>query len=245
MKAALIKNEGYNIDTPDERYQLEVVKVVDVSSTYALNDFRKNFGYEYAIPVDGNVEVGMLFDPDNYTILDRENGSQVYPPISATEEINKLQNELAELTYNVDEDSLTLDELKDYLIRKNKKNLSDYLYNHPMEYNGKSYTITEDKQNQLTGILNAYQYAKAIGVELPLTWNETGGVCELYTFEELVEIYLQMLAVVKPIVTYQQHQEIEIRNAESKETAQAVDITFDNFVAEETVDENITETENN
>lgn len=236
MKAALIKNEGYNIDTSDEHYQLEVVKIVDVSSTYALNDFCKNFEYEYAIPVDGNVKVGMLFDSDNFTILDRENGNQIYPPISATEEIAKLQNEIAELTYNVDEDSLSLSELKDYLIRKNKKNLSNYLYNHPMEYNGKSYTITEEKQNQLTGILNAYQYAKAIGVDLPLTWNETGGVCEPYTFEELIEIYLQMLAVVKPIVTYQQHQEIEIRNAQSKEEVQSIDISFDSFTAEETID---------
>lgn len=228
MKCAIIKSITYQQGTANEYSRLQVTNVIEVSNEVSLKDSKVNFDALYAIAVDSNVKVGMIYDPENDNISD-ENGNVVYPPKSASQEIATLTDVIKELTYNVDEDKLTLEELKEYLIKKNKKNLSEYLYDHPMTYNDKQYTITEEKQNQLTGVLNAYNYAKAIGVDIPLTWNETGGLCETYTFEQLVAIYLQMLNVVKPIVTYQQEHEIKIRNAKTKEEALAVDITFDNY----------------
>lgn len=228
MKAALIKKVIIDQGLDCESSYYTVDKIADVSSRQSADDLAKNFSYDYVMIVDQSVKKGMIFNPES-NIITNVQGDTVYPPTSATENISKLQNEIAELTYNVDESKLSLEELKDYLIRKNKKNLSDYLYNHPMTYNNKTYTITEDKQSQLTGLLQAYQYAKAIGLDIELSWNETGGECTPYTFEELVEIYLQMLNIVKPIVTYQQHIEIEIRNAETKEEIQAIDITFENY----------------
>ena len=230
MKCAIIRAITYNENCENEYTKLQVTNIIEVTNQTSMNDSRINFEGLYAVAVDGNVKVGMIYDPDKNTISD-ETGSVVYPPVSAAQEIATLTDVIKELTYNVDEDKLTLDELKEYLIKKNKKNLSEYLYDHPMTYNDKQYTITEEKQNQLTGVLNAYNYAKAIGVDIPLTWNETGGLCESYTCEQLVAIYLQMLNVVKPIVTYQQEHEIEIRNAKTKEEALAVDITFDNYNA--------------
>lgn len=229
MKGAIVKSIVYNENCGDAEYtKLQVTNIIEVTNSTSLNDSRVNFDGLYAVAVDGNVSVGNIYDPDTNSFFD-DSGLKVYPPESAIQEIAALTDTINELTYNVDEDKLTLDELKEYLIKKNKKNLSDYLYKHPMTYNDKQYTITEEKQNQLTGILNAYNYAKAIGVDIPLTWNQTGGLCESYTFEQLVAIYLQMLNVVKPIVTYQQEQEIKIMNAKTKEEALAVDITFDRY----------------
>lgn len=233
MKGALIKVFGSNVGLSDESYKYVVDRLCDVTNLVSLNDMRKNYDCEYGIPCDSTVKVGMLYNPETNIISDTD-GNQVFPPKSATEEINTLNDIINELTYNVDENSLSLDDLKEYLIKKNKKNLEQYLYDHPMIVNTaegktKTYTITEDKQNQLTGVLNAYTYAKAIGVDIPLTWNETNGLCEPYTFEALVGLYLQMLNTVKPIVTYQQEQEIKIREALTKEEVQAIDIDFSDY----------------
>lgn len=233
MKGALIKVVGSNVGLSDESYKYIVDRICDVTNLVSLNDMRKNYDCEYGIPCDSTVKVGMLYNPETNIISDID-GNQVFPPKSATEEINTLNDIINELTYNVDENSLSLNDLKEYLIKKNKKNLEQYLYDHPMvitteDGKTKTYTITEDKQNQLTGVLNAYTYAKAIGVDIPLTWNETNGLCEPYTFETLVGLYLQMLNTVKPIVTYQQEQEIKIRKALSKEEAQAIDIDFSDY----------------
>lgn len=246
MKGALIKSIFYDMsNVPDKEsyYQLEVTQIVDVSSEYSLEDFRKNTGCAYALPVSDDVKLFMVYDPDKGIICDNTTGERVYPPLSSEEEIKRLKNEIAELTYDVDESQLTLDELKDYLIRKNKKNLEDYLFNNPMVIDGKTYTVTSDKQNQLTGMLNAYTYAQAIGVTVPLSWNETGEECTPYTFEELVALYLQMLNYVKPIVTYQQHNEILIRTATTAEEAQAIDIDFKKYGVEES-EETVEETGN-
>ena len=232
LKGALIKSifykGGINGDGED-MYRLEVERVVEVSSEMSLKDIKKMGEYPYAIIVDENVKPGMIYNPETDAIY-TWTGYRVYPPASTIETINKLVNEVNEITYNVDTSSLTLDELKDYLIRKNKYNLEKYLDNHPMlDESGRVYTVTSDKQNQLTGVLNAYTLARAAGMEVPLTWNERGQECTPYAFEELVALYLQMLAYVKPIVTYQQHAEIEIKGAETKEAALAVDIDFEGY----------------
>lgn len=229
LKGALIKSifykGGINGDGED-MYRLEVERVVEVSSEMSLKDIKKMGDYPYAMIVDDNVKPGMIYNPETDAIY-TWTGYRVYPPASTIETINKLVNEVNEITYNVDTSSLTLDELKDYLIRKNKNNLEKYLDSHPMlDEAGRVYTVTSDKQNQLTGVLNAYTLARAVGMEVPLTWNERGQECTPYAFEELVSLYLQMLAYVKPIVTYQQHAEIEIKAAETIEAALAVDIDF-------------------
>ena len=231
MKGALIKSifykGGINGDEED-MYRLEVERVVEVSSEMSLKDIKNIGEYPYAVAVDDSVTPGMIYDPETDTIS-TWSGVRVYPPVSTTETIRKLVSEVNEITYNVDTSSLTLEELKDYLIKKNKNNLERYLENHPMVTNGKTYTVTSDKQNQLTGVLNAYTLAQAAGMEIPLTWNETGEECTPYTFEELVGLYLEMLAYVKPIVTYQQHAEISIRNAQTVEEVMAIDIDFTGY----------------
>ena len=220
MLGALIRE----FNSEEKPYYL-VEQIVDVSSYASLNDIKNILNYSHAIAVDETVKVGMSFiDGVIYN-----NKEQIYPSPTAMEQITKLSNVISEITYSVDENSLDVDALKTYFIKKNKNNLAEYLENHPMTFNEKVYTITEDKQNQLTGILNAYTYANAVGLNIELSWNEMGEECKPYTFEELVAIYLQMLNVVKPIVTYQQHTEIAIKNATTKEELLLIDITFKDY----------------
>lgn len=226
MLGALIRE--INSDGEDTFYIVE--KVVQVSNLVSLMDIKNMLNYAYAVAVDETVKEDMIYKGG--IIYDRQTNDQVYPPLSAVEQIEKLNNIIAELTYNVDTSTLDVPALKDYLIKKNKKNLEDYFYDHPMCVNGKYYTITEDKQNQATGVIQAYVLAQQFGVTdlLPqLTWNETSGECTPITLQDLYMLYLQMLAVAKPIVSYQQHTETLIRTAEDRDTLLAIDITFDNY----------------
>lgn len=216
-------------DTDDEQYY-EVDKVVKFSNRSSADDYMRISQYEDMIVVDGSVRPGMRFDSETRIITDR-NGVQVFPIPTMQETVEGLNDVVKEITYNVDEKKLTLGELKEYLIKKSKKNLQEYLASHPMTVGEKTFSITEGKQNQLTGMLNAYKYAQSINMEIPLTWNETGGVCEPYSYDELVNIYLHMLETVKPIVTYQQTMEIKINEAKTKEEVYSVDVTFDEYVA--------------
>ena len=227
MKGALIKKVHYDMSaTNKESYdQYEVNLVVDITDKKSLEDFRRNMDYDYAVVVNDDVRVFNLYDPQTGIFTDTA-GNRIYPPLTYDETVFKLAREVAELNFTVNTNELTLDELKDYMIRKNKNNLERYLFNNPMVYKNKTYTVTSDKQNQLTGVLQAYNYAKAIGIDIPLTWNETGEECTSYTFEELVTLYLKILEYVKPIVTYQQHNEIRIREAKTVDEVLAIDIDF-------------------
>ena len=58
-------------------------------------------------------------------------------------------------------------------IKKSKSDLEAYLLSHPLQWtDGETYSITEDKQNQLMGTLMAAQ----LDGKKP-EWNTSGGVC--------------------------------------------------------------------
>lgn len=231
IRAAVINYmDTWNDSTNEMIRELRVEKILEIEEMKTLNELRRNFHWPYLIVVNADVREMMYFDSDR-GIITNEYGTQVYPPLTPDESLALMKEAVDELTFNVDISKLTLEELKDYLIKKNKKNLEDYLLNHPMVVDGRTYTVTSDKQAQLTGVLNAYNYARDIGITIPLTWNETDRECETYTYEQLVQLYLNMLNYVKPIVTYQQHIETQIREAISVEAVLALDINFTNYVA--------------
>ena len=221
-----------------------VMNVVNVQSEKSLKDIKDNFNYSYVLVVDETVKNGMEYVPTTGIIKDYT-GKRIYPPQTTDDKINSIVDTINTMNYNANVNNFEdLESLKTYLIGKNKKNLENYLLAHPLVINDKTYTVTSDKQNQLTGLLQAYTFGKSIGTEIPLTWNETGKECESYTFEQLVQLYLSILDYVKPIVTYQQHIEIEIREATTKEEALSADIYFLNYklnTTEETSEKSVEE----
>ena len=61
------------------------------------------------------------------------------------------------------------------------------------------------------------------GIEYPLTWNDTGSVCEEWTYDQLFLLAAEINGYVKPLVTLQQETEIAIKNAKTKEDVLSID----------------------
>ena len=127
--------------------------------------------------------------------------------------------------------NLTLEEIKNKFILKSKENLSTYLENNPLYSNchgGKYsyYTVTFEKQIQLTQKFTAHMVLTQAGIPDVITWNCTGGVCEEFTDEEIIQLIYEMNAYVTPLVSKQQHLEKDIVSCETKEELLEINIEF-------------------
>lgn len=145
--------------------------------------------------------------------------------------------------------------LKKNQILLSKKNLAKYLEEHPLlstcKYKeGKYYNITEEKQNQLTSTLASYMSdilpQLVIGMStaqvtitsmeqflltldnLPqtITWNDTGGVCEIYSYKELYTLKCEIMDTVKPLVSLQQTMEVKINECNTQEEVLNVNVEY-------------------
>lgn len=122
--------------------------------------------------------------------------------------------------------------LKEDLILKSKENLAKYLQTHPLKSychnktEGGYYNCTQEKQNELAGLLLSHNIATNLGQEDVLTWNETEKVCEVYTLEELSQLALEIKEYVKPLVSMQQHMEADIRALNTQQELKSINIEF-------------------
>lgn len=145
--------------------------------------------------------------------------------------------------------------LKKNQILLSKKNLAKYLEEHPLlstcKYEeGKYYNITEEKQNQLTSTLASYMSdilpQLVIGMStaqvtitsmeqflltlnnLPqtITWNDTGGVCETYSYKELYTLKCEIMETVKPLVSLQQTMEVKINECNTQEEVLNINVEY-------------------
>ena len=145
--------------------------------------------------------------------------------------------------------------LKKNQILLSKNNLAKYLEEHPLlstcKYEeGKYYNITEEKQNQLTSTLASYMSdilpQLVIGMStaqvtitsmeqflltldnLPqtITWNDTGGVCETYSYKELYTLKCEIMETVKPLVSLQQTMEVKINECNTQEEVLNINVEY-------------------
>ena len=127
--------------------------------------------------------------------------------------------------------NLTLEEIKNKFILKSKENLSTYLENNPLYSNCHGgeycyYTVTFEKQVQLTQKFTAHMTLIQAGIPDVLTWICTGGVCEEFTDEEIIQLIYEMNAYITPLVSKQQHLEKDIVSCETKEELLEINIEF-------------------
>ena len=121
-----------------------------------------------------------------------------------------------------------LEEAKAARIAKSKTDLSDYLLAHPLQWtDGEYYAITAEKQQQLTSKLMAATMAQQTSTPYTLTWNSTGEVCREWTLQDLSALAFAIDQRVTALVTYQQTQEVAMRNAEDMEALDAVVVDYD------------------
>ena len=120
-----------------------------------------------------------------------------------------------------------LNGIKASAIAKTKTDLEDYLASHPYTTeDGKSYSVTFEKQTLLANEIASYQLATAAKQPYQLTWNTTGDECTNMTIEEMTALALAINAYVKPLISYQQAQEVAIRNAKTIEAVLAIGVDY-------------------
>ena len=124
-----------------------------------------------------------------------------------------------------------LEPLKESRIAQSKSDLQTYLAEHPLQWtDGKYYTITAEKQQQLTSKLLSATFAQQTGTEYDLKWNDTEQVCVSWTLENLTALAFAIDARVTALVTYQQEKERQIRDAETLETLESIVVNYDEMV---------------
>ena len=108
-------------------------------------------------------------------------------------------------------------------IAQSKTDLAEYLEAHPLTWtDGEQYSITQEKQNQLTSTLAAAQ----IDGEPP-EWNTTGGQCRVWDVTELSALAVAIKNRVKALVKYQQAQEIAMNAATTMDELNAIVVDYD------------------
>ena len=120
-----------------------------------------------------------------------------------------------------------LPELKTQRINQSKTDLTAYLESHPLLWtDGQYYSITAEKQAQLTGKIMAATMAKTASKPYTLTWNSTGEVCREWTLDDLSALAFAIDARVTSLVSYQQTQEVAMRNAATQEALDAIVVDY-------------------
>ena len=121
-----------------------------------------------------------------------------------------------------------LDALKASSIAKSKTDLAAYLAAHPFQWtDGEYYSITAEKQQQLTSKIMAATMAQTLSASYTLTWNSTGEVCREWTLQDLSALAFAIDARVTSLVSYQQTQEVAMRNAATEEELNAIVVDYD------------------
>lgn len=113
-------------------------------------------------------------------------------------------------------------------IAESKAQLSDYLLCHPMQWtDGQRYAITAEKQQQLTSKIMSATLAAQTGTPYSLTWNATGEECQAWALENLTALAFAIDARVTSLVSYQQAQEVAMREASTLEALEAIPVDYD------------------
>ena len=117
----------------------------------------------------------------------------------------------------------SVDDLREQRISDSKADLAAWLAENPLAWtDGKKYSVTSEKQAQLTSALAVQQVAQSAGVERELRWNSTGDECTVWQYADLCALALAIAAYVEPRVSIQQAAEVDLRNAATAEEVLAV-----------------------
>lgn len=120
-----------------------------------------------------------------------------------------------------------LEPIKAERIAQSKADLEIYLAEHPLQWtDGEYYSITAEKQNQLTSKIMAATMAQSLSADYILTWNSTGEVCKEWTLQDLSALAFTIDARVTKLVGYQQAQEVAMRNAETLDELNAIVVDY-------------------
>ena len=122
----------------------------------------------------------------------------------------------------------SLEEEKAERIARSKDDLDAYLETHPITWtDGQQYSITREKQQQLTSKILSATLAAQTSTPYELTWNATGEECTAWTLENLAALAFAIDARVTALVSYQQAKEVAMREAATVEALTAIEVDYD------------------
>ena len=221
MEYAKVKN-GVLVLAPDT-YISEVITITDFNKDIKLME---DFGYK-PVSYDG-------FSGPEYTVK---------------EEIEELTNRIV-IHRILDNSEEVIEKYKEAKINQTLTNLEEYLYNHPLTSSVRGtelkYTVTQQKQNQLTSTISDYisnalpylldaltqgligsnlaEYMDNLNIDI--YWNSQGDTCEKWKYSEIFQLKNEIVAYVRPIVEYQRYLEKHITSMTSQEDIIQYDISF-------------------
>ena len=125
----------------------------------------------------------------------------------------------------------TLSENKAARIQQSKTDLANYLAAHPLHWtDGQYYNITAEKQAQLTSKIMAATMAQTLSQPYTLTWNSTGEICTEWTLSDLSALAFAIDQRVTALVSYQQEREVAMRNAQTQEELDSIEVDYDSVL---------------
>lgn len=137
----------------------------------------------------------------------------------------RVEEKFVDLSIESDPQLIDLIEIK---IAQSKQELALYLQNNPLQFiDGKFYSVTKEKQTLLANALQVYQIKVQAGLPAILKWNATGEECTEWTLEDLSALALAIADYVEPLVTKQQALEVQIKNAQTLEELEAIEINYE------------------
>lgn len=196
-----------------------------------------------------DLQVDMMKDFGYKEIIDNKVVSE-YDLIEIYEE----SEDTIVINYIVNNTDEYICDLKLKLIEDSKINLGKYLKSNPLESTckyeqGRVYTITIDKQNQLTSVIThflseAIPYVllsicggeivtsiedyllKMNDMPIKIYWNDEGEMCEEWNYSQITQLKNEMTEMVTPIVEYQRFIEVELNKLTTQEDLKSFDLEF-------------------
>lgn len=215
-------------------------KIINGVIAYAPSVYRD--GDEVIYNFDKNL---YLMQSMGYKPVIEENDIKEYKTIKKIEE----KNNRIYIYYIIDNSEDTIKKIQNEMIIKTKSNLFKYLDSHPLVSKVKDntemeYSVSLDKQNQLTSIISDYM-SKALPyiisesiqdmqslmsfmdeLPIPLFWNSRGETSREWKYSELYQLKNEITDYVKPIIEYQRKLEKEIINCKTQQELKNINIDF-------------------
>lgn len=188
--------------------------IIEKEATNGFHNYEEQ-SHRVAVWIDGYIEV-----PNNLADAVYDCGGFC--------DLNIQDGVLVGITSTLDSNQEHLENQKAARIAQSKTDLAAYLKAHPLLWSdGEYYSITAEKQAQLTSKVMAATMAQTMSADYHLTWNSTGNVCKQWTLPDLMALAFAIDSRVTALVTYQQTQEVAMRNAETLETLEDIVVDYD------------------
>ena len=152
----------------------------------------------------------------------------------ALDQADALDKRVTVLEPVTDYTTLSLEDAIAFRVKESAAALSEYLAANPITSTchkgiAAKYSITKDKQEYLQSMISVCTLAKQNGTPYQPSWNATGEVCSYdWTIEELVKLAMEIEATVRPLVSYQQTIENQIKKCTTMDELKAVVINYNN-----------------